>query len=147
MSGIILNGVSIDELRKQKTAIQKDASKFISEAVSKAQRLVSEILEMSEEAAYDDAGPLDTDKVEALAKEALTLLEDAELVSNVSGVEYYLPYNEPYGDCDALSSRLEDCEGLDVYGSEKLSAIAGLYSQLESMESKSYMWNSSSVHC
>jgi hypothetical protein len=93
----------------------------------------------------DEENPIDVD---ALAVEAFDILDRVDLVSSVSGVEYYLPYNEPYGynDDDTLTTQLEewsDESDVNIYKGK----IGRLYDQLGGMETQSRLWNSSSVHC
>lgn len=132
---IVINGISINTLAEQRKALQQGASKFLSDTIDQVKALVNRII--NEEGA----------DVDALAADALELLKAAKLVSNVSGVEYFLEYNEPYDGGNALSDELEgwaDESGESIYGS---GFIAKLYDQLQSMENDSYLWNSSSVHC
>jgi hypothetical protein len=136
MQDIILNGISINELKRTKAALQKDATKFISDAITQVQQIVKERLVTADN--YGEA--------EAAAQEALTLLENAKVVSDASGVSFFLPYYEEYGgsdDEDILSSLIENADEDIIgsyYGGGTLSA---LYNLLESMESESRDWHSS----
>jgi hypothetical protein len=136
MKDITINGYSIAELKAQRTEIQQGASKFIAEEIAKATALVKEVI--------DNAG--DYAVANQKAAEAGEILEAIELVASVSGVQYYLPYNEPYDGGNALSNDIENVEDADydVYSND---AVSQLHSLLQEMEGNSYLWNSSSVHC
>lgn len=132
---ILINGVSLAELKKQQQAIKKDASKFISDNIDKVQQLVDTIVNSD-----------DVDH-EVLAKEALEILENVQLVSNVSGVEYNIPYNSEWDrDSDTMSTKISEAETedgerkFDYYGS---GWIADLYGALEDMEYTVEKWNRS----
>jgi hypothetical protein len=127
---IIINGVSIEELKAQRKAIQKDASKIIAENIKAGTEIVEKILVSS------DAG-----EIESLAKEAHEHFDNAYVVAGVSGVTFFLPFYEEYGRYDSddiLSQRLEGQVGGD-WGY----AMDQLYGILESMESDSRAWHSS----
>lgn len=144
MTDIVLNGVSITELKKQKAAIQKDASAFIARGIKDATALLESILE-----SVDDAdAELDKDGIEAAAAQAVEILENVDLVSGVSDVEFYLPFYAEYSDDRPFSSRLEDSERLDevlegTYLGRDEGPLGRLYGVLDSMESKSKLWNTS----
>lgn len=139
MEQITLGGIDIATLKAQQKAVRKDASKFIADTIKQATEVVGKILEAETE-----------EDVESLSAKALELLGNAKLVSDVSGVEYYLPYNEPYDDGNALSDQLEsfvdefESGDIGVYGDDSLSA---LYELLQEMEHDSFTWNSSSIGC
>jgi ferritin-like metal-binding protein YciE len=139
---IIINGVSIEELKKQRKAIQQGASKIISDSIEAATKLVGEIMESESK-----------DQALTLAQEALEHLETAEVVSGVSGVTFFLPFYEEYGRYDnteILSSILEQehldeeevNENVDFSWQDKNSLYA-LCEKLQSMESDSRAWHSS----
>ena len=137
MSNIFLNGVSLDELRKQKTLIQRDASKFISDNIASAKELV-----------YSLKHAEDTANFEKIAKQATALLRDVQLVSGVSGVDYLIPYNNEWGDSysddDVMTDVLEEVAesfGIEYYGVD--SPFDDLHDLLEGMEYDVRQWNSS----
>ena len=136
MNDIIIDGVSINELRKAKDALLQGANKFIAESIAKAQEIVKERLVVA--ASYGEA--------EAAAQEALTLLENAQLVSGTSGVVFYLPFYEEYGQYDSndiLSQIIENADH-DVIGKYYGgSTLSKLHSLLEDMESTARDWHSS----
>lgn len=140
MRDVVINGVSINALKKQREDLREGASKFISEVIEQATAYVQAIIES------DDANLIDD-----LAEKATELLKEAELVSSVSGVEYYLPYSEPYDDnAETLSYGLENCDNelfSVYYGNSRNVLVDRLHDQLQTMENASYLWNSSSVHC
>lgn len=132
MTDIVLAGVNIAELKKQKQAIQKDAVKFLSDGVEKVKALVAEITTLDTDS--------DHDTINAKALEAVEILEDIQVVSGVSGVEYYLPHRDEYGyssgDGEPMLALLENAEleGDDV------DSLMGL---LEDMEYEVRKWNTS----
>jgi uncharacterized lipoprotein YehR (DUF1307 family) len=135
---IIINGVSIEELKKQRKAIQQGASKIISDSIEAATKLLHKIMKAESK---EDALKL--------AEEAYEHLDTAEIVSGVSGVQYYLDYNDGYHD-DVLSTLLsqEDLDEDEVNPNVEFSysdknALYKLYNKLESMESDTEGWNAS----
>lgn len=142
MNDIVINGVSIEELKKQRAAIQQGASQIISDSIDAATKIVGEIMKAESK-----------EQANALAKEALEHLETAEVVSGVSGVTYCLPYTEEYGGYDSdevLSCILsqDDADEEEVNENVEFSwreknDLYALYSKLESMQSASRDWHSS----
>lgn len=127
---IIINGVSIEELKKQRAAIQKDASKIISDNIEAGTKIVEKILESE-----------DQEEANTLAEEAYEHFDTAKVVAGVSGVSFFLPFYEEYGrygSNEILSQRLENDDKF-----EWDSAISQLYGILEDMESDSRAWHSS----
>lgn len=144
MSDIILNGVSITELKKQKALIQKDASAFIARGINDATALLESILN----AVDDEDSELDRESIEAAAAQAVEILENVDVVAGVSDVSYYLPFYAEYSDDRPYSGRLEDSDRLEeILDGEYLWRDAGplgrLYGVLGGMESNSKLWNTS----
>lgn len=145
MKDIVINGVSIEELKKQRQLLQQGASKVIADSIDSATKLVAKIVEAETK-----------DVALKLAEEAYDHLDTAEIVSGVSGVEFYLPFYEEYGryEHDVILSSILSQEYVDdeeevnenasfeTWGS-KQDALSKLYHKLESMESDSLAWNSS----
>jgi hypothetical protein len=139
---IIINGVSIEELKKQRAAIQQGASKIISESIDAATEIVGQIMKSESKS-----------EAEQLAQEALEHLETAEVVSRVSGVEFFLPFYEEYGRYDhtEILSCILDQEHLEEdeinenveFSWQDKNALYALYQKLGSMESDSRAWHSS----
>lgn len=131
---IVIDGVDIDMLASLRNKLQKGAAKFISEGIAE----VESMLEVMMQGTYIDFEVID---------KAEQILRNVALVSAVSGVEYYLEYNEPYGgNDDVLSTKLEDwayAYDLHPYSGE----LGELLRKLENMERESRLWNSSSVDC
>jgi hypothetical protein len=139
---IIINGVSIEELKKQRAAIRQDASKIIAENIEAATKLVHEIMkaESKEEALK-------------LAEEAYEYLDTAQVVSGVSGVTFFLPFYEEYGRYESgeILSSILDQEHLDEdeinenieFNWRDKNALWQLHSKLSDMESNSRAWHSS----
>lgn len=137
MNDIVIEGISINELKKTKAALKQGASKFIAESISKVREIVKERLVTATN--YSEG--------EAAAKEALTLLENAQLVSGVSGVSFFLPYYREYGsygDDDILSLVIDNADH-DVLGEcYGATTLGRLYSLLGDMEASTRDWHSSS---
>ena len=134
MNDIIIDGISINELKKTKAALQQGASKFISDSISQVQEIVKERLVTATN--YGEA--------EAAAKEALALLENAQLVSGVSGVSFFLPYCEEYGNCDDILLQMIENGDHEVVGKYYGGTTLGkLHNLLESMGSTTRDWHSS----
>jgi hypothetical protein len=130
MKDIVINGVSIEELKKQRAAIKKDASKIIAENIEAGTKLVEQILATE-----------DQEEADRLAKTAYEHFDTANIVAGVSGVEFFLPFYEEYGRYDSdeiLSQRLEGELEFDF-----TVALDQLYNILESMEGDSRDWHSS----
>jgi hypothetical protein len=135
---IILNGVSISELKKQKQAIQRDAAKFIAETTNSVKVIVDKIVESE-----------DKSEIETLSGKALEMLENINVVSSVSGVEYFFEYRNEYGDyshSDIASCRLEEkLDEFDVSWKDKkgLEKMFDLYNIFQNMETDVAAWNTS----
>lgn len=130
MKDIVINGVSIEDLKKQRAAIQKDASKIIAENIKVGTELVEKVLETEDQSEADQ-----------FAKEAYEHFDTAKVVAGVSGVSFFLPFYEEYGQYgsdEILSQRLENDDKFEWDG-----AISQLYGILEDMESDSRAWHSS----
>lgn len=136
MSEIIIGGVSIHTLKAQRDAMRKDAVKFVSDNIDGAKALIEELLELTVE---------EYDKVDSLASQANELLEAAKLVSDVTGVTYFLPYSEEWGDNgDVFTRRLEEAdEGALSKDWDEYPQLVSLFSTLENMESESSDWHTS----
>ena len=136
MENIVIGGYTLKELKKVQDAVRKDASKVISKAIDKATSALEDILSFEDidpdEPEYD-AALASIDAMSKVAKENLAL---AELVSDISGVEYYLPYSSDY-DSDGFYYRLENTE---LYNIDSVNDVMG---KLEDMEYQSRQWNQS----
>lgn len=135
MEDIIINGVSINDLKAKKAAVQQGASQLISDSIDKATTLVETLLNTEE--------GLDQ---EAVAKEALEQLEVAALVSGISGVTFMLPYYEEYGHYESneiYSMQLDEAEHIEISWKNKDSNLWKLCRMLENMESDARAWHSS----
>jgi hypothetical protein len=136
MSNIVLGGVDISQIRAQRAAMRKDAVKFISDGIEEATKQFNELmlLEEGEEA-----------EAEALAARINDILENVEVVADVSGVSYKLPYSDDgYYDERPFSYRLEDPEdeggAVNAYGSK---IMGKLLDTLQEMEVQCRDWYSS----
>lgn len=132
---IIINGVSVNELKKQRDAIRQGASTIISQNIELAQTLTQSLIESN-----------DKEEIKRLAKEAHEALDNANVVASVSGVVFFLPFYEEYGNYEGdeiFSSMLDESENellVEVWDE----SISQLYSLFFNMESKSRDWHSSS---
>lgn len=134
MEDIIINGVSVNSLKQQREAIREGASKIIAENIEKATALTRELLECEDYA-----------EVERLAALAYQTLDTVQVVSGVSGVTFFLPYYEEYGDNDGIiTSLIDNTENEAVMDNlAARGAVRKLYSLLGSMETQSRDWHSS----
>jgi hypothetical protein len=129
---IVINGISINELRNQRVAIREGASKLIAENVDLAQILTKKIVESK-----------NSKEIEDLAEEAYEALNTANIVSDISGVNFYLPYYEDYGDeNDKICSHILEESDNEVLN-ECRSSIRKLCSLFYTMESQSRDWHAS----
>lgn len=148
MEEIIIGGYKLEELKKVQAAVKKDASEIISEAIDKATNALDEILSMEGDVSGEDLDPEYEGYAEALATvtearakvaELSTVAEEAlklaKLVSDISGVEYYLPYSCDYSR-DGYYYKLESSEICEEISDE-------LMGTLEDMEWESRQWNQS----
>lgn len=129
---IVINGISIHQLRTQRVAIREGASKIIAENVDLAQILTQKIVESENK-----------EEIENLAKEAYEALNTANIVSDVSGVSFYLPYYEDYGDENdkICSNMLENSENEVLVAN--FDAVRDLCHLFYTMESQSRDWHAS----
>jgi len=131
---IIINGVSINELKKQRAAIREGASTIISQSINLATSLTKTLVESE-----------DKEEIKKLAKEAYEALDTAQVVSGVSGVTFFLPFYEEYGSYDGseiFSHMLEGSEN-EVLSEVWEEAVSDLYELFYDMESQSRDWHSS----
>lgn len=128
---IIINGVSINELKKQRQAIQEGAAQVISDNIDLAKTLTQQLVESK-----------DMTEIDNLATQAYEALETASVVSGVSGVDFYLPFYEEYRDEDEdiLSSVLDENDNELLSDSEKVQKLSSMF---YSMERQSRDWHSS----
>jgi hypothetical protein len=132
---MLIGGYTLDELKKVQTAVRKDASAVISDAIDKATKALEEILKYEDIDDDIDMNELQTE-INFFAKMAEENLKLAKVVSDISGVEYYLPYSSDYGS-DGFYYRLEST---DLYN---IDSVSDAMSVLEDMEYQSRQWNQS----
>ena len=139
MKDIVLAGVSLSELAATKLRIQPAAAAFISDSIDSVKSMVRAI-ERDAETAAESETEVDKDALQAVARDALMLLEQVELVSGVAGIEYDLPtyrYSER-----RLSSILDDTSVMA--GSwRNPDDLYRLYDKLTDMENTVEQWNAS----
>ena len=132
---IIINGVSINELKSQRAAIREGASKLISESIDLAKSLTQKLIDAENK-----------EELEKLAAEAYEALETADVVSGVSGVTFYLEYYDEYGDNSGIMSRKLECSENDLVTENWEGNVSKLYDLFDNMESQSRDWNSSNCY-
>lgn len=132
---IIINGISVQELKKQRSAIRQGASAVIAENLNLAKSLTAKILTSQ-----------DKEEIKQLAEEAYDSLETVDVVSGVSGVTYFLPFYEEYGDNDEVYTRQLERSDNEVLQEVWSESIQKLFNLFESMESTSREWNSSNCY-
>lgn len=144
---IVLNGVSINELLDAKQKIQKDAAKLIADSIDNAKRLVDNIFVCQDE-----------DKIQSCAEEALEHLEVADIVSGVSGVTYFLQWDQEYAEEEAYTTKFDEIEYTCEEGIEEEHKVLynlltsdnkklkNLYNKLCQMENQSYGWHNSNCY-
>lgn len=134
MEQILIGGYTLYELKAVQTAVKKDASKIISDAIAKAEEAMDEILSLQDDDndCYDD----DLAQINSLSEIAYSQLELAATVSSISDVEYYLPYSCDYSS-DGYYRKFED---MCIENSD---ALDKMMDKLENMESQSRQWNMS----
>lgn len=131
---IIINGVSVNELKRQRSAIRQGASTIISQNIELAKNLTQSLIASE-----------DKEEIKKLAKEAYEALDTANVVSGVSGVDFFLPFYEEYGSYDGseiFSSMLEDSDN-ELISEVWDQAVGDLYELFADMESQSRDWHSS----
>jgi hypothetical protein len=129
---IVINGISVNALREQRAAIREGASKLISENVELAQILTQKLVEVETK-----------EELENLAVEAYEALSIANVLSDTSGVSYYLPYYEDYGDeNDKICSHLLENSSNEVL-TTNFDTVRELCRLFYDMESQSREWHAS----
>lgn len=130
---IIINGVSVTELKKQRAAIREGASKLIAENIDLAKSLTQKLLESE-----------NREELQQLAGEAYEALDNAQVVSGVSGVTFFLPFYEEggYSSDEIFSSILENSEN-DLIHDNWDGSLSSLYDLFYDMEVQSRGWHSS----
>lgn len=128
---IIINGVSINELKKQREAIRQGAAQVISDNIDLAKTLTQQLVEAK-----------DMTEIDNLAQQAYDALETASVVSGVSGISFYLPFYEEYRDEDEdiLSSVLDENDNELLSDSQKVQKLSSMF---YTMERQSRDWHSS----
>lgn len=104
MNDIVLNGVSISELKRMKVLIHEDAAKFIAAGIRDAGTLMECIINADAEQPFEE--------LEAAAAQAADILHNVNTVSDVSGVTFQLPCYGNYGD-RPFTARLEEADSLE----------------------------------
>lgn len=131
MNEIILNGVSLEEIRKQQNSLHQAGTKFISDQLA----LVQDMMEDLEGKSLEYA--------EGVAKSIEDILDQVLTVSSVTGVQYDLDYydNRLSNTIDMLVD--ESGEGWKDFW-KKFPKLSSLHEQLQDMENTVSNWNSSS---
>lgn len=126
---MIINGVSINGLIDQREAIREGASKIISDNIDIAEELTEKLLESQ-----------DLEEIQTLAQQAYKALSIAETLSEVSGVTFYLEYEED--STRKISNLLDDSNNALISGNWN-GIISDLYHLYYNMEKQTQKWNAS----
>lgn len=131
MDEIILNGINVKDLQKQRDAIREEATKFISDNLDLANELTHKLIKSENK-----------EEIEALLEETYEVLYNTNLVSDVSGVSFYLPYSRDYcyDDEVVFSSELSGSKVLREFWDNGVQPLYALYRR---MEDKSHGWHAS----
>lgn len=131
MKEIVINGINVQELQKQRDAIREGAVTLISDNLDLANELTHKLIKSENK-----------EEIETLLKEAYEVLSMTNLVSDVSGVSFYLPYSQDYCDDDEVvfSSELSRNGVLNKMWDN---GVQQLYSLYRKMEDKSHGWHAS----
>lgn len=123
---IILNGINIDkaydELYNVRAKIRQEASKYMSDNIDLAQSLTKQLSELK-----------DVELINKVAIEAYNALINVKKVSEVSGVEYYLPYS-------SHNSLLSSYNNKSLVGVKIINELSDLFDEFETQTSR---WNAS----
>jgi hypothetical protein len=147
MQEIVIAGYSLEELKKIQNNVRKDANKHISDNIEAGTKLVKEMVALAEETDFDveedgeDFAAVQEvrAKISGMAEQADSHFDTARTVAQISGVSFYIPFNEDWASGNALTDALEDAN-LRYDFSE---ALEGLADTLEDMEYASKNWHSS----
>lgn len=132
---ILINGVSVAELKRQKEAIQKDASRIVYNEMEKATKILNKLLQKSEDG-WGYELTVSQEEADSLATEALEHLETAAIVARVANTTFYLPWDSEYDGDTPWSCKLDDSDANSKIFSK-------LYDVLSDMEGNSRSWNES----
>lgn len=131
---IVINGVSLNELKRQRDSIRPGASALISEKIELAKSLTQTLVKST-----------NTEEIEQLAAQAYEALDSAKLVSGISGVNFYLPFYDSqndYTEGETFSSMLEESDN-EVLTENFKGGVKKLYNLFYEMESQSADWHAS----
>lgn len=133
---IIIEDLNITEfyndLLEKRIKIRKGASEIIADNIKLAQSFTKQLLESQ-----------DLEEIKTLAKNAYQALETTNIVSEVSGVHFYLPYSSNYDNADIFGRILDNYNFEDDSLLKDLPEIAKLQQLFENLEYKSGQWNAS----
>lgn len=131
MKEIMINGINVQELQQKREEIREGAATFISDNLDLANELTHKLLKSE-----------NREEIETLLKEAYELLAMTNLVSDVSGVGFYIPYSQDYCDRDEIvfSSAISRNKTLRELWNNGAQSLFALYSK---MEDKSHGWHAS----
>lgn len=132
---IIINGINLQEFKKQKESMTTEAAKMIGQQLELAKSLTTQLINSQ-----------DKDEIKQLAHQAYEALNQAKEVSEISGVAFLLPFYEEYGsydDNEIFSYQLDNCNNPlfnEIWGTG--SGLKELFDLFEDMESQSRDWYS-----
>lgn len=123
---LIINGVNIDkayeDLCEIRNKIRQDSLKFMSDNIEFAQSLTQKLSKID-----------DVEEITLVANQAFNLLIDVQRVSDLSGLEYYLPYSSH----NSLLSSYHNKAFTDI---KEIEDLKELFDELETQTNR---WNAS----
>lgn len=134
MENIVINGVNINEFYTQmvetKNKVREGASTVISDNLELAKTLTRQLIASE-----------NVEEIKSLAVQAHDALHIVYMVSEVSGVRFYLPYSSNYDRYEnILSYALDDNDNELLKGLPEVRDLQGLFSDLEYQSGE---WNTS----
>lgn len=123
---LIINGVNIDKayenLYEVRNKIREESLKFMSDNIELAQSLTKKLSQCD-----------DVEEIKTIANQAYNALINVQKVSEISGVEYYLPY----------SSHNSLLSGYNNKALNNLQEITELKELFDELETQTNRWNAS----
>lgn len=144
MDAIMIAGMKLEELQKLVQEVRVDASKVMALKLEQAKVLIAELKAVAEELSEVEEGEEEAlnSKAKALAVEIYPLLEIVSELSNVSRVEYNIPYDGD-GESDDDDVLTAIIEGIFDDWNDRDNPLYKLHSLADIMQTGMQEWNSS----